>query len=273
MKKIKFVLAGFIIVTLFSGCLQVDTKVNLNQDGSGTIEETVVMKTEFINMMKEFAAIFDSAKIDEFNVFNEDRLKSRVGDFGEGVKYVSGENYSIPGYEGFKALYTFTDINKIRINPSPEDKVPFGEDSEESDETSVNNDFFLFKFSKGNPATLVVEFPKSENENNSSSEDTSEYEDSTFSDQNLEKLTDMFDGLKISTVLNFNSSIKETDASFIDGNTITLLRVDFSEIIKNKEVMKNLEKKKPETMEEFKAAIGDLEGIKIEFKDKITTKF
>lgn len=273
MKKVKFILAGFVIVIALTGCLQVDTKVNLNQDGSGTIEETVIMKTEFLNMIREFVAAFDSAKSEEFNMFNEDRLKTRVSDFGEGVKYVSGEKFSIPGYEGFKALYSFTDINKIRINPSPEDKVPFGEDADESDETFANNDFFIFKFSKGNPATLVVEFPKPENENEDNSEETYEYEDSTFYDQEMDKLTDVFNGLKISTILNFNNNIKETDASFVEGNTVTLLQVDFSEITKNKEVMKNLEKKKPETMEEFKEAVGNLEGIKIEFKDKITIKF
>ena len=269
MKKVKFILAGFVLIIALTGCLQVDTKVNLNQDGSGTIEETVIMKTEFLNMMREFVAAFDSVKAEEFNMFNEDRIKANVNNFGEGVKYVSGEEFSIPGYEGFKALYSFTDINKVRINPSPEDKVPFGEDADESDETFANNDFFIFKFSKGNPATLVVEFPKPENENEDNSEGTSEYEDSTFYDQEIDKLTDVFNGLKISTILN----LKETDASFVEGNTVTLLQVDFSEITKNKEVMKNLEKKKPETMEEFKEAVGNLEGIKIEFKDKITIKF
>jgi hypothetical protein len=205
MKKIKFVLAGLITITLFSGCLQVDTKVNLNQDGSGTIEETVLMKTEFINMMKEFIAAFDSAKTEEFNMFNEDILKERVSDFGEDVKYVSGEKFSIPGYEGFKALYSFTDINKIKLNPSPEDKIPFGENTAESEDTTTDNDFIKFKFSKGNPAVLEVDFPKPQHKSSDDVEDTSEYEDSTFNNQELEKLTGMFDGLKISTFINFNN--------------------------------------------------------------------
>ncbi len=32
-------------------------------------------------------------------------------------------------------------------------------------------------------------------------------------------------------------------------------------------------KSKPETMEQFHELVGDLEGIKIEFKDRITIKF
>ena len=40
-----------------------------------------------------------------------------------------------------------------------------------------------------------------------------------------------------------------------------------------KDVMDKLQKSKPETMEQFKEAVGDIEGIKVEFKDKITIKF
>ena len=72
---------------------------------------------------------------------------------------------------------------------------------------------------------------------------------------------------------NFKDGIDETDASFVDGSDVTLMQVDFSEIIKNKDVMKNLQNAKPKTMEEFKEAVGDLEGIKIEFKEQVTIRF
>jgi hypothetical protein len=51
------------------------------------------------------------------------------------------------------------------------------------------------------------------------------------------------------------------------------MEIDFSEIIKNKEVFKNFQNAKPETMEEFKEVVGELEGIKIEFKEQVTIKF
>ena len=273
MTNLKLVLAVFVILSLFTGCLQVDTKVNLNKDGSGTIEETVLMKSEFINMMKEFFAAFDSTKSEDFNMFNEEELKTKVSDYGEDVKYISGEKYSIQGYEGFKALYSFKDINKIKLDPSPEDKVPFGDEIEESEETPAVDDFLRFKFLKGNPSTLEVEFPKPQGEKSENTGETTEYEDSTFNNEGMEKLNEMFNGLKFSMILNFNDGIDETDASFVENNTVTLLQVDFTEIMKNKDVMKNLERKKPETMEAFKEAVGDLKGIKIEFKDKITIKF
>ena len=61
MKTLKHFLLPFFAMIFFSGCLQVKTTVNLNNDGSGTIEEIVVMKSEVINMMKEFAMSFQNA--------------------------------------------------------------------------------------------------------------------------------------------------------------------------------------------------------------------
>ena len=275
MKKLKFVLAGFLLTTLLVGCLQVDTKVNVNKNGSGTIEETVVMKNAVIQMFKGFAVMFDSTKTEEFQMFKEDELKSKAADYGEGVEYVSGEKYSIEGYEGYKVVYAFKDINKIKLSPNPDNKMPFGEEvmsAKVNDEKSVD-DYLKFNFAKGNPSTLIIDFPKPEAEVDSVVEDTEAIQDSAFNDDMTNKLTEMFDGLKMNLTINFNDDIDETDASFVDGNNVTLMQIDFSEILKHKDVMEKLQKSKPKTMEQFNEAVGDMKGIKVEFKDKITVKF
>jgi hypothetical protein len=274
MKKVKFVLAGFLLTTLFVGCLQVDTRVKVNKDGSGTIEETVVMKDAVIQMFKEFAVMFDSTKSEDFQMFKEDELKTKAVNYGEGVEYLSGEKFSIEGYEGYKVVYSFKDINKIKLSPNPDDKVPFGEDmgADVSDEKAVD-DYLKFNFTKGNPSTLVINFPKPEMEDKIETEETTEFEDSTFSEEDEQKMIEMFDGMKIKVSFNFNDPIKETDASFVDGNKITLMEIDFSEVIKNKEILENLQKNKPKTMEEFKQVIGDIPGIKVEFKEQVIVKF
>ena len=272
MKFTKFLLVGIVFSMFFFGCLQVNTTVNLNQDGTGTIEEIVVMKDEVINMMKEFAMAFDSTKSEEFNMFNETDLKAKESEYGKGVKYLSGEKITINGYQGFKAVYAFEDINKLTLNPNPDSKVPFGDDLNEPEDKAAQ-DFLKFDFKKGNPSTLVINFPKPEMEDKIETEESTEFEDSTFSEEEEQKMIEMFDGMKIKVSLNFNDPIKETDASFVDGNKITLMEIDFSEVIKNKEILENLQKNKPETMEEFKQVIGDVPGIKVEFKGKVIVKF
>jgi hypothetical protein len=272
MKITKFLIIGIVFSVFLSGCLQVNTTVNLNKDGSGTIEEVFVMKTEVINMMKEFAMAFDSTKSEGFEIFNENELREKAAKFGEGVTYVSGELVKKDNYEGYKVIYSFKDINKLKLNPSPEDKVPMGNDLGEVEEESVD-DLLKFNFKKGNPSILVINFPKPEMEDKPETEETSEFEDSTFNEQAEQKMIEMFDGMKMALYFNFKDGIDETDASFVDSSKVTFMEIDFSEIIKNKEVFKNFQNSKPETMEEFKEVVGDLEGIKIEFKEQVTIKF
>ena len=94
-----------------------------------------------------------------------------------------------------------------------------------------------------------------------------------MNEQAEQKMIEMFDGMKMALYFNFKDGIDETDASFVDSPKVTLMEIDFSEIIKNKEVFKKFQGAKPETMEEFKEVVGDVEGIKIEFKEQVTIKF
>jgi hypothetical protein len=275
MKKIRILLLVFLSLTFFSGCIQVNTKVNLNNDGSGTIEETFLMKSSFVKMIKDFALSFDSTKKDEFKMFNEDELKDKAANYGEGVTYKSGEKFSSKDYEGYKVTYAFSDINKLRINLSPEDKVPLGGEVEKNEDESSENSL-KFNFTKGNPSTLVINLPipEAQNEDTSSSiEDSSATEDSTGSSDQLQNVINMFDGMKLSLSLNINEKIKETDATYVNGSDITLMEIDFSELIKNKQVVEDLNKSKPESLEKFKEIIGDIPGIKIETKEKVLIKF
>lgn len=273
MKHIKLFFVAIFASLFLSGCLQVSTTVNLNKDGSGTIEELFVMKSEVINLMKEFAAAFDSAKTEEFNMFNETELKAKESNYGEGVKYVSGEKVNFKGFEGFKATYSFKDINKIKINPSPEDKIPYNAELGEVEEEKPVDDLLRFNFTKGNPSTLVINFPQPDMEEKPKTEETTELQDTTFNEQAEQKMIEMFDGMKMDLVFNFNDDIDETDASFVEGSKVTLMKIDFSELIKNKEVFNKFKTAKPETMEDFKEVVGDMEGIKIEFKKQVTIKF
>lgn len=273
MNKIKLFILAVLFSALFSGCLQVNTKVNLSQDGSGTFEETFLMKNSVIDMLKEFVIAFDSAKGQDFNIFNEKELKAKESNYGEDVKFVSGEKLLNNDYEGFKAIYSFKDINKLKINPSPENQVPFGDELGQTQNKTADN-ILKFEFKKGNPSTLVINFPKPQLENESKpGNDSTEIQDSVASEADMQKLIDMFDGMKMSLSFNFDKPIKETDAVYVNGSEVTLMEIDFAEIIKHKDILEKLQKSKPQTIEQFKEVVGELPGIKIEFKDKITIKF
>ena len=103
MKIFTSALALILSFVFFSGCLQVNTNVKVNPDGSGTIEETIMMSNEVINMFKQFASSFsdDSTKTEDFEMFKEEDAKKRAADYGEGVEYVSGEHVNTDTQEAF----------------------------------------------------------------------------------------------------------------------------------------------------------------------------
>src|SRR3970040_2511925 len=101
-----------VISSLFLvGCIQVETKVNVNKDGSGTIEETVLMSNEMVQMLNEFMSGFasDTVETEEFKLYNEEDLKNREAELGEGVMLVSGSEYKTEDKQGYKGVYSFKD--------------------------------------------------------------------------------------------------------------------------------------------------------------------
>ena len=86
-----FVLAVLLFAT---GCIEIKTVVNINPDGTGTIEETMLMSSDVVKMFSGFAGSFSddsTAAVEEFSLFKEDELKDKASDFGSDVAYVSGK--------------------------------------------------------------------------------------------------------------------------------------------------------------------------------------
>ena len=73
MSSLKRFVLPLMLIILLSGCLKVETTINVNTDGSGTIVETVMLSSEFADMIEEFSQSFDeNAEKEEFSLFNEE---------------------------------------------------------------------------------------------------------------------------------------------------------------------------------------------------------
>jgi len=90
MKKNKTLFIFPLMMLLFAGCLQVETTLKVNKDGSGIISEKVLFSKTFVNMMKDFAQAFqDSASTEEFSMYQEEEIINDAKDYSENVVYVS----------------------------------------------------------------------------------------------------------------------------------------------------------------------------------------
>lgn len=266
MKMIKLTISLFIPVILFSGCLKVNSNVIINKDGSGTLEEQVLMSDAVIAMMNEFMSSFQDSTTapEEFKLFKEDELKSKASEYGEGVKYISGEEIKIDGWRGYKAIYSFEDLNKIKMETDPNTKV------ENPQDDGHETEYFSFKFIPGDIAELIIDRP----DLSSKMEDEEITEETDTENQELDdSLIKMMDGMTMTISLEFKGEIVETNASYVDGTKITMLDIDFSEILKNKESLELFKKNPPDNLDEMKAIVENIPGMKVEFKKPVIVKF
>ena len=83
----------------------------------------------------------------------------------------------------------------------------------------------------------------------------------------------MMDGMSITISLVFNGDIVETNATFVDGSKVTMLDIDFSELLKNKNSLELLKKHPPKNLDEMKEIVKNVPGIKLELQKPVIVKF
>lgn len=273
MKKIIFLFNIALITVLFIGCLQVDTTINVKKDGSGTINEKVFMSKTFVNMMKEFATAFQDSSTtaeEEFSLFKDDEIMADAKEYGSDVKYVSHEFISNDQWEGYEVVYSFDDISKIRIQPDPDSKMGMSEEEagvEESDE------YYFFKFKKGDVSELIIDRPPIEFDSDSSSQESASEDVESNEDELGDEAMKMMEGMKINIAINVEGNITTSNATYVDGSTITLFHMNLGEMMKNKEAFKDFKNNEPKNIEEMKEFMEKFPGMKIEIQKPVSVKF
>ena len=275
----KFLYKLFALTTvgiLLNGCIEMHNVITVNKDGSGLVEENIFIGKEIIKMFKEFAAAFaDSTQPQqEFNLFEEEKIKAKTSDYGEGIEFVSMENIVTDEREGYKAIYKFKDLNKVKVNQDPSDEMPMAEPKEGSEKT---NEYVFFKFITGNPNRIVFKLPdetKKEEENTKqikTDDTTATNVEADSSD--LESMVKFMKDMKAKFEIRVDGKITNTNATHVDGNTVTLFDIDFAQLISDKEKLEEFKKFNPNSFEEVKKLVSGIPGIKVELNKEVFIEF
>ena len=247
-------------VVLLTGCINIKTVVKVNTDGSGTVEQTFLMLSELVAMVAAF-----SPEGEEFTLLDKDKLAAGASSMGEGVQFVSAQATKENNFEGYKAVYSFKNINSLAVNQNPGDMVP-GQ-SEPSPTEFIR--FVFTKASGGSPAKLTINMPQ-ESTGRSAEPATGKEEPSA---EDLEAAKQMFQNMKIGLDVQCGTSIVSTTALHRSGNTVTLMDLDFSKITENDAFFQKLMKEDPSTIETLKGRVANLPGIKVEPKGSVEVSF
>ena len=270
MKKVwSFLLVGLAALTL-AGCISVETTVKLNRDGSGQIIEKIGIGMDMAGMMAGLQNEGGGTK-----PFTKEQFASEVKRLGEGVRFVSVDESQSGAMKYFTVVYAFDDINKISIDQNQGNAMPSGggRDSDNKEEP------VKFEFSAGDDySTLKIRMPERETdfgESDSDDEDSSDEMETPpgMEQAGAEMMKMMLKGMHFAVKIEFNGEIVETNASNVDGATVTLLEMQFDAIMDDAEKLNALNAKKPKGIEEVKELLKDVEGLKFEFQEEVEVRF
>lgn len=267
MKRLILAAASTLTALLLPGCLQSETTITLQKDGSGTVVEQTTLGAQMLGMLEQFAAMGgENAKDPVAEMFSEEKAKAKAAKMGEGVTFVKSEPVKAGESKGAKVTYKFADINKLKVSPgdgmsdmSPMAGAPGAPPKQEQKPVSFNYAGGKLTVTMPDPEKPAADTPKPEGapdlENNPQAE---------------AMMKQMLGDMKMSFKLVVEPGIAETDATHHEGKTITLMEMEMGKLLEKPDTLKKLssvdQSDPAAAMEVFKG----IEGVKVETKKEIT---
>jgi hypothetical protein len=212
-------------------------------------------------------------------MFGPDKANEKAAKMGEGVSVEKVEKIDKDGKKGARVTYKFADINKLKVSPddatSGMEQGLGGEAGAKVEEAKKKSKPITFQLADGK---LTVNMPqpdltgdKPEGEAGEVSEEVAK-PDAAEQAQAEQMMKAMFADMKVSFKLVIEPGIAECDATHVDGNAITLMEMNFGELMTNPDGMKIMEKLEGKKPEEVAEMVKGLKGVKVETKEKFTVK-
>lgn len=247
------------VCACLTGCINSGTLIKVKADGSGTVEQTILMNMATLKGM--MAGIDPKGQMQQQNTpFSEAQLKQMADKLGKGVRFVSSTPMSQGGFEGVKAIYAFDDINLVRIDQSP--NISGSSDGRMS--SATNSDPVTFKHARqGGNSVLTVSF--NENIKTPAAPPANQPPPDAVDPAMMQMMKAMFQGFKVAIDLEVDGKIVKTDADYVNGSRITLLEIDMANLLEDEAKLRAIQTKvKPgATIAEVKPYLKDIKGVKI----------
>jgi hypothetical protein len=266
MNAARMLLAGPLLLAL-AGCLEVDTHIAVNGDGSGTITERVEIKGAMAQMMKQMGQ-----GSGEF--VNQAKLQQRAAELGEGVSVASASPLPPAEGVGAVAMFAFEDLNTVRLAHNPvEDMETGGADAASAPHGEQPSPTMRFGFEPGPPATITIDLALPQPGDASPGGPGPAGSTATaMAQEMLDGFKAMLEGMRIVTVLSVAGEILETNAAYRDGNRVTLLDLPLDKLLDTDPAL--AEKLQPGTdIATMKAALERVAGMKIELAPQVRIVF
>lgn len=277
MKNIVRMLVVVAVSCGLAGCFQVDQVVTLSPDGSGTLEETFLISRKISESMAAFAGGMGDqpgaeagakAPKKEQSFFKDDEIKSRAEKFGADVRFVKMERIANKQFEGYKAFYSFKNINTLRLDQGT--PMPGQQAGQSGDQPPKGT---AFTFTPGKTATLVVKQHKKAAPAPAEGGVVEAPPARETSPEELAMVRQMFDGLRISTTLVIKGKVTDSNATYRDGSTITMAEIDFGKLLDKPEILAKMATVQSGDQAAAMEMIKNLPGMKVDMNEELRISF
>jgi hypothetical protein len=263
-------LAALAVLLALTGCIDTTTTISVKPDGSGTIEKTIVLSRHLAELMISMGTKGDAASIEQ-GMLNESTLKAAAARMGSGVTFVSARKTSSDKGNGWEAVYSFKDITAVRLNQNPASDLtmPGAAAAANAIANSVK-DSFSFGFTKGSPAMLTIAFPKPDQTAKPAGGPPA---GAASNEKMVQTMRQLYADMRIVLAVQVDGTITKTNAHWVSGATVTILDMDFAKIMSDDATFKKLTSSQGQSMEEVRATVKSLPGIRIESQDPVSISF
>ncbi|MDZ7754252.1 MAG: hypothetical protein U5S82_22090 [Gammaproteobacteria bacterium] len=257
-------------VLLLGGCVDVDTLIQVRTDGSGTVTQKVMVSERLVAPLRALTeGLGGDGKRRSLVMPDEEDMAARAEAMGPGVRLVDMQERRRDDAEGYVARYAFDDVRALRINQNPGNLAP---GAGAGTRRLSGAEHITFDFSPGPPAELTVMFP----DRGGREVEPRPPEDRPGGpgpEALRAELGELFKGLRVAMAVQVEGTVLETDATHRDGPRITLMAIDFEELLAAPEYLDELAERRPRSLEEAKELLRDFPGIKLELAPAIHIRF
>jgi len=241
-----------------TGCINSGTLIKVKADGSGTVEQTILMNTATLKGL--MAGLDPKGEMKQSTPFSEAQLKQTAERLGKGVRFVSSTPMSQGGFEGVKAIYAFDNINQIQVDQDPN----ISGSSNNAMSNAKNAKPVTFNHARqGGNSVLTVTFNEQAMGNPAPSADTPAPD--TVDPAMMQMMKSMFEGFKVAIDIEVEGTIIKTNADYVNGSRITLLEIEMAGLLEDEAKFRALQSKiKPgASIADVKPFLKDVKGVKI----------
>lgn len=236
-----FAIASAIAAGVFcSACISSDTVVHVRPDGTGRIEQTILVNRQSFETLAGVAGQMAGstgpaagAAPSLNDLFDEAKLREAAAHYGSGVEYVSSERVKRGEMEGSHAIFSFTDVSKLNVAQSPQ-------------QAGVkDNDVVTMRLDRGpdGNSVLIVTMPDRREAGSTAAPPAATPE--SVPPEALAMIKPFLQGLHVGIDIDVEGTIVRTNAEHVSGSKVTLLAFDVDPALNNVGVIEALSRLHP----------------------------